>query len=559
MGTQASVSSRVEDLLGRMTRAEKVGQMVMGMNAPGLADTERLIRDFHLGSVITFSYEGYGPTEAASRNNDLQALAARSRLGIPILNSGDFEQGLSSRMRGVTDFPQPMGIGASRDGDAAERCARITAEEGRATGFHWNYAPDADVNINSANPVIGVRTFGGDTDLVTEMVSRQVMGYQDGGMMACVKHFPGHGNTEVDSHLGLPVITDDWETFARVNLPPFRAAIERGVASIMTAHIIVRALDPDLPGTLSRRVLTGLLREELGYEGIIVTDAMSMAGVAEGWGVERAAVMTVQAGADIVMATGATEEGIRTARALLEAIEAGEIPEERLDVSVRRVLAAKERLGLFENAQVDVERAGEACATPEHIEFVESYAPRTVTLVKNDGVLPFPVASTGTILLAGVTNYNQFGGPDVTHVPAVADMLRQQAPGEVIEWAASSEDPSDEEIAQAVARAEHADRVVVLTFGRGRLASGQGNLVQALMRSGKPLVAIATGTPYDIASFPGVPGYIATSAINFGPTRVASPRLLEAAIRILFGQPPGGRLPVEIPGLYPLGHGLRYD
>src|SRR5699024_7798703 len=227
----------------------------------------------------------------------------------------------------------------------------------KATGFNWNYSPLADVNTNPNNPVIGVRSFGENTELVSDMTVAQVEGYQENGVLSTPKHFPGHGDTSEDSHHGLPAVTYDRETLEEVHLPPFQAAIDAGADSIMTSHVIIEAIDPELPATLSEDVLTGLLREEMGFDGLIVTDAMSMQAFKDNWGVGEAAVMTIQAGADFVMATGTLNEQKETFEALLSAYESGELSQERVDASVERILAKKVMYGLFDNRYVDPDEA----------------------------------------------------------------------------------------------------------------------------------------------------------------------------------------------------------
>ena len=230
-----AASSTAEELLAQMTLEEKAGQMVMGLNAPGWpisADPHAAIRQHGIGSLLSFAYHTMSPTEAAELNNELQRTAAATRLGIPILNSADFEQGLASLMlHNATALPYQMGLAAVSDPEAADRAALVAGREIKAAGFHWTFAPVADVNNNPANPVIGVRSFGSDTGMVTDLTARQVRAYRRAGIMTTVKHFPGHGDTATDSHTGLPIIPDDWETLSSVHLPPFLAAIDERVES----------------------------------------------------------------------------------------------------------------------------------------------------------------------------------------------------------------------------------------------------------------------------------------------------------------------------------------
>ncbi len=557
------MTGAVDALCDAMTNREKAGQMVMGLNAPGwpgISDIDQLIRDHQLGSVISCGYRSLDPASAAEQNNALQRLAGGSRLGVPLLNAGDFEQGVISQIPvGVTDLPQQMGIGAIHDRDAAEQAARVAGAELKALGFQWAFSPTADVNLNPDNPVIGVRSFGDDPSQVAAMTAAQIRGYRTAGILSTAKHFPGHGAASVDSHLGLPVIATDRATLERIHFPPFVAAIQQGVDAVMSAHIVVPALDPDLPATLSPRVLTGMLRDELAYQGIIITDLMTMGAIATRWETEEAAVLAVRAGADIVLAGGATGLPIRTIQALVRAMEEGTLSIERVDASVRRVLAAKERLGLFERATVDAAEAALVAGSPQHLALADDLTRRSVTLVRNEGILPFDPRADETTLVAGITNVADAGRRLVSHVPAIAEMVRNTCTGTIVPWQAGTDDPSEAEIAEAAALAGTADRIMVLTYAQGALPAGQARLVRALLETNTPLVAIALGTPYDLLAYPGVRAYLACYALPFVSTYLASSRAIAAAVRVVFGQQPGGHLPVALADQYPRGHGLRYS
>lgn len=558
-----SATRTVDALCDAMTNREKAGQMVMGLNAPGwpgISDIDQLIRDHQLGSVISCGYRSLDPASAAEQNNALQRLAGGSRLGVPLLNAGDFEQGVISQIPvGVSDLPQQMGIGAIHDRDAAEQAARVAGAELKALGFQWAFSPTADVNLNPDNPVIGVRSFGDDPSQVAAMTAAQIRGYRAAGILSTAKHFPGHGAASVDSHLGLPVIATDRATLERIHFPPFVAAIQQGVDAVMSAHIVVPALDPDLPATLSPRVLTGMLRDELGYQGIIITDLMTMGAIATRWETGEAAVLAVRAGADIVLAGGATELPIRTIQALVRAMEEGTLSIERVDASVRRVLAAKERLGLFERATVDAAEAALVAGSPQHLALADDLTCRSVTLVRNEGILPFDPRADETTLVAGITNVADAGRRLVSHVPAIAEMVRNTCTGTIVPWQAGTDDPSEAEIAEAAALARTADRIMVLTYAQGALPAGQARLVRALLETNTPLVAIALGTPYDLLAYPEVRAYLACYALPFVSTYLASSRAIAAAVRVVFGQQPGGHLPVALADQYPRGHGLHYS
>jgi beta-N-acetylhexosaminidase len=551
----------LEELIGRMSLADKIGQMVMAVNvanAPETSDVRRLIVEGRVGSLIATGHRHLDAPAIARRNSELQRLALEHGAGVPLLMGGDFEQGLASIMpRASTAFPQQMGFGAAGDLSLAEAAAFAIGVEARALGFHWTFAPNADVQVNPANPVIGVRSFGDQTEQVAAFVTAQVRGYLNARLLATPKHFPGHGDADVDSHRGLPVITESLAELERIHLPPFRDAFAAGVGSAMTAHIVVPALDPELPATLSRPILTGLLREKLGFEGIVITDMMNMKAIADNWPVEESAVLAVRAGADIVMPGPTTEEQIRTVQGLLAAAEAGVIPRARIDASVRRVLRAKAWAGVLEGPFVDDASAATA-RSGEHEETARRLFRRSIVLVRNDGSLPFVPDPALRTLVVGVSTVNVFGGPTVSHVGVAAEAARRVAGGPVESWSASGEDPTDAEIAEALALAGAADRVIALTYSRGTLPAGQSRLIAALLETGKPVAAVATSTPYDIREYPNVGAYVASFVHSFAPTHLATPAGLACAMEVLFGAEPEGRLPVTIPGLYEAGHGLRH-
>ncbi|MFC4907272.1 glycoside hydrolase family 3 protein [Actinomadura gamaensis] len=537
--------------LARMTDREKVGQMVMAMAHDGPDgmpddDTRRAVQDLEIGSTITS--EPRTPGLAARYNNRLQQWAEGTRLGLPLLQSGDFEFGTTHNVReGTTPLPNAMGLGAARDPRLAAESARITADEARAMGFQWNFAPDADVNTNPDNPIIGVRSFGERTDLVSRLAGAQVRAYRAAGVIATPKHFPGHGDTKTDSHLGLPSVGYDRATLERVHLPPFRAAIAAGAPAIMTAHVVLKAVDPDLPATLSPKVLTGLLRGELGFRGLIVTDAMDMGAIAGHWGARQATVMAVKAGADVVMASGEYRTQVDAVEALSDAVRSGELPRTRIDESVRRVLALKCGYGVFRNRFTDPARAERLAGNPAFLAEARRIARAGVTLVRNDGnVLPFDPRSKQRTLVAAAVQSEQ-----------LAQAVDAVSAGPVTRWQPATTDPSDAEIAEAVRLARGADRVVVATYSAGPLPSGQARLVRALQETGKPVAAVAAGLPYDIASYPSVRAYVASYAVTARAQRIDM-SAYRATADVLFGARPGGRLPVTITGLYPFGHGLRY-
>ncbi len=443
----------------------------------------------------------------------------------------------------ATQFPGAMPLGAARDAEAAARAAEIAGVELRAMGLNQNFAPDADVNVNPANPVIGVRSFSSDPALAAELTAAQVTGYQEGGVAAAAKHFPGHGDTDVDSHVGLPVITHDETEWAQIDAPPFEAAIAAGVDMIMTAHLQFPALDESLkPATLSEPILTGLLRDRLGFTGVVVTDSLEMEGVRSEFGDEHVPVMALLAGADLLL----MPPDFRLARdAVLAAVESGELTEERVDASVRRLLELKHRRGIVADAMTDAGAVFDVVGTDEHRAAADDIADRALTLLVNDGVLP--IAADGASVL--VTGW----GENTTAV--VAEALNGF--GARAEALPTGEEPDAAAVASAVAAAEGKDLVVVTTLGV-TAGSPQIGLVESLVDTGVPVLAAAVGTPYDIAHLAGVDAYAATYSYTDGALR-------SLAAAVVGEIAPQGRLPVDVPAaddpgsvLFAFGSGEGY-
>jgi beta-N-acetylhexosaminidase len=451
-------------------------------------------------------------------------------------------------------MPGNMALGAGRSAADAHRSAEVIGTELAAVGINQNYAPVADVNVNPANPVIGVRSAGADPALVSEMVAAQVNGYHDGGVATVAKHFPGHGDTAVDSHFGLPEVTHTRAQLEAIDLPPFRAAIAEGVDTIMTAHVVVRSVDPSgAPATMSRPILTGLLRGELDYDGLIVTDALDMGGATGDYPPDVAPVKAFQAGADQLVL--APQMDVAHA-AVLAAVRTGEITRRRLDESVYRILRLKMTRGLFHDPFVEVDRADEVVGAPEHRRDEQAITDRTTTLVKNDaGLLPL-TDQARTVLVTG-------WGVTTTSTLGAAIGRRGQA----VTVRETGTTPDQATIDRAVADAGNSDLVVVATMNAAGVnaatglptpsAAAQQALVRALLATGKPVVVAGVRNPYDISYLTEAPTYLAT----YGYTAAS----LESLTRVLFGEvDPAGKLPVTIPradgsgALYPFGHGLSY-
>lgn len=550
----------IESTIARMSVEEKVGQLfwtrAYGASAHddsyaaqnhadyGVDTAAEVVEKYHLGGILYFAWAGNTdhPAQMAELSNGLQETATDLPSGVPLSLSIDQEGGIVARMlEPATVFPGNMALGATRDTELAEEQWRITGQELRATGVNTNFAPVVDVNTNPVNPVIGVRSFGETPDLVGELGAVATDAMQAEQVSATLKHFPGHGDTEVDSHYGLPIVTYDRATLDEIHLDPFRDAIAAEPDAIMTAHMIVEAIDPELPATLSEEVLTGLLREELGYEGVIVTDSLGMAGVREEWGDDQVPVLALQAGADVLL----NPPDMDTAyEAVIDAVETGEISEERLNESVRRILEMKVERGLFEDPYAEVDAVSELVGTEENLEVADEIARSAATVVRNDAeVLPLTGDEGRTLVV----------GPTAGQPSHVADELADRG----LETTAQSTalQPSESQRAQAVAEAEDRDLVVVTTHSAWQYQAQQ-QLVEDLVATGTTVVVVATRDAYDLGHLTDVDTYTTT----YGNRPVS----LSGAVEVLFGEvEPRGTLPVTIPDadgevLYPFGHGVSY-
>ncbi|MEU4424484.1 glycoside hydrolase family 3 N-terminal domain-containing protein [Actinoplanes sp. NPDC024001] len=551
----ASASSPIDSILARMTLPQKVGQLfttyAYGNDATtpsaenrrlyGVDTPAEVVAKYHLGGVIYFAWTNslQNPRQIATLSNGLQAAAT----GVPLSISTDQEHGVVTRLPApATQFPGGMALGAGRNPVDAYRTGQITGRELRAVGINQAWAPVADVNVNPANPVIGVRSFSSDPHLAATMTAAQVLGLQAGANTAAsAKHFPGHGDTATDSHTGLPVINHTREQWQRIDAPPFRAAIAAGVDTIMSAHIVVPALDPSGdPATLSRPIITGLLRGELGYRGVIVTDSLEMAAVRQKYGDDRVPVLALKAGVDMLLMPPNMQVAFD---AVLGAVASGELTEARIDESVRRILTLKQKRGLLSGKPVDPAAAERVVGAPAHLRVAQAVTDRTVTAVRNDaGLLPYPRDGKSVL----VTGWNSSAYNNVAALAGALDAT-----------ALVTNLPNDAKIAEAVAAAQGHDLTVVLTSRAWDTTVAdpggrQQALVKALVATGKPVVVVAVRDPYDIAHLPGVTTYLTTYSF----TGVA----MESLAKVLLGTTaPRGRLPVEIPGLYPYGHGLTWS
>ena len=532
--------------------------VVMGDFAPeGSPIRERVLRyldEQHVGGIIM---SVGSPTEVAAKINALQRHAKH-----PLLVAADLETGAGFRMAGVvympgpielggaTNFPSVMAVGAAGDAGLAYEMGRITAVEARAVGIHVPFAPVLDVNNNPANPIINVRSFGEDPARVAALGAAFVRGVQEHGALATGKHFPGHGDTGQDSHLELPTISVSRERMDSVELRPFREAIAAGMGGIMTAHITIPSINGGNSdaATLSPRVLTGLLREEMGFRGIVFTDAMDMRAVSGRLGSGEAAVRALLAGADVILMPASLEQA---AEGLADAVRSGRVSQERLDASVLRLLRTKEALGLHREREVPLEQVHARVGIPAHQHVADSIARRSITVLRNERNL-LPLLGTRS---ARVLSVSYRRTTDVLAGVAFNRRLRETYPRLVSAQVDLDSSPAVYE--GLLRQARRSALVVVGAYVRAVSYSGTialpeevSEFVQQLARARIPHVVVSFGNPYLIADFPDVQAYI----LAWGGS-VASQ---EAAADALFGAfDVSGRIPTRIPGFAEIGDGIQ--
>ena len=547
--------------LDELTLEEKAGQLIMpwvlGDFAPeGSASHERIfsmIEDQKVGGVIMSVGT---PFEVAAKLNDLQAHA-----GLPLLVAADLETGAGFRMRGAihmpgtidlggaTNFPSLMAVGATGREELAYEMGRITATEARAVGIHVPFAPVLDVNNNPDNPIINVRSFGEDPEKVAQMGIAFIKGVQENGGIATGKHFPGHGDTEVDSHVALPVIRHDRARMDSVELRPFQEAIDAGMGAIMTAHISVPSLNGGVrePSTLSPFVLTNVLRDEMGFEGIVFTDAMDMSAISRTHRSGEAAARALEAGADVILMPASVQGAVE---GIVEAVRSGRISEARLDKSVMRVLETKEDLELDHDRYVPIERIPSTVGVPEHTEVADRIAEHSITLLKNERGL-LPLAGTRSARVMSVS-YRRTS--DVLAGRFFNRSLRETYPR--LTTADVDADTEGSIYQGLLRRARSQALVLVSTYvtsvnvsGRFTLPEDLVEFISDLKEIGVPHVVVSFGNPYLIMDFPQVQAYML--AWN------GSEASQRAAARALLGRTAiAGRVPTRIPPLFEIGDGL---
>jgi beta-N-acetylhexosaminidase len=567
-----------EKTLRKLTTGEKVGQVFMiwcrasflNVENPEYLQWRDAMQKYHVGSfAMTVHVDGANllrsePYEAAELLNRLQRDSK-----LPLLIAADFERGVSMRLLGTTVFPHAMAFGADGKTDDAEMFGRITAQEARAIGVHWNFFPDADVNSNPANPIINTRSFGEDPKQVGDMVSAYIKGAHEVGMLTTVKHFPGHGDTATDSHLGVASVNVDRAHLESIELPPFKQAIESGVDSVMVAHVTVPTLDPDPNhvATISTSVVSDLLEKQLGFKGLIVTDALDMAGLTHLFmnNVGRAAVEAFKAGNDMLIIP--TDLGL-SVDAMLKALQSGEISQQRLDRSVLKILKIKASLGLNQAREVDVSTVAAVVGKPENLAFGQQVADSAMTLVRDNGKV-LPLKSKGTVkaglpYMSKEETHNNvvavFFSDDVRSDSgrAFARELRARVPDARVMYV----DPRiaagmSDEVMKAVNEAQTVIAAVYVIPSAGRagnmvtMSDATGKLIQQVLdHAAAKTAVVAMGNPYLAQDFPQVENYMCTFS-NVTVSEVS-------AVKALFGEIPiHGHLPVTIPNIAQRGAGIE--
>jgi beta-N-acetylhexosaminidase len=575
----------VDKTLRKMSPEEKVGQLfaifvrVQFLNDadPVFVQLRENIRKYHLGSLV-MSVPVDGPVLLKSQPyvaaDLLNRLQKSSKL--PLIISADFERGVAMRLNGTTTFPHAMAFAATGKTENAEAFGRITGMEARAIGVHWNFFPDADVNSNPSNPIINTRSFGEDPQQVGDFVAEYIRGAHESGMLTTAKHFPGHGDTASDSHLGIAHVTGDRARLNAVELAPFRSAIEAGVDAVMVAHVSVPALDaePNRVATTSKAVVTGLLREDMGFKGIVVTDALDMAGLTRLYAkdIGRAALESFKAGNDMLIIPASLDASYR---ALLQAVHSGEISHGRLDQSVRKILELKASLGLHKARLADLSQLSSEVGKPENLAVGQRIADEAITLVRDNGkVIPLETFGTPEAALP----YQPLTEVSNRLVAVIlSDDLRTES-GRMMERQILARVPDARiiyvdsrsatgmkpTVVEAVEAAEHviAAVYVIPTAGKALRATGggltntvamdeaTGSLLNTILeRAADRTVVLAMGNPYVVRDFPAIENYVcAFSNVSVSET---------AAVKAIFGEIAiGGRLPVTIPGIAERGEGI---
>ncbi len=540
----------VSKTLKKLSLRDKVAQLIavrvqgrfLNRESPEFKALDAEVRQNRVGGLVLFAGNVY---ESAVLLNELQ-----QRSALPLLVAADFERGASFRIADTTSFPWTMALGAAGSEGFAYREGAVTAREARALGVNWIFAPVVDVNNNPDNPVINIRSFGEDPELVARLGAAFIRGARENGVLTTAKHFPGHGDTATDTHIGLAVIPSDMDRLNRVELVPFRSAIKAGVDSIMTAHIAVPKVtgEPDVPATLSHKILTGLLREQLEFRGLIVTDALEMGGITSRYWTGQAAVLALKAGADMLLLPPDTRVAVDE---VVRAVQRGDLSEERINRSVERILAAKTMVELQKVRAVGINPIADIVAAPPNQEFAQTVADRAVTMVKDDKhLLPLNPLSPQKIFSLVLSS-------DLDPAPGALFQAEMRRRFQDVSTAASDPRMSPELADSIVRNASQADVVVCAALVRVISAKGsvalpqsQDALLSRIIATSKPVILVSLGNPYILRAVPGVAAYLCTFSYA-DVSQISAAKALSGEIAV------SGKMPVSIPGYSKVGDGLQ--
>ncbi|WP_458464584.1 beta-N-acetylhexosaminidase [Paenibacillus sp.] len=538
--------------LDDLTLEQKVGQLLMCGFHGQQADEQitRLIRDYHVGGVIYFRRNVQSIDQLTRLSAELQGIAAEAG-ELPLMISVDQEGGMVARIdkEGMTQVPGNMALGATGNPEYTLECARILGRELKSIGIDMNLAPVVDVNNNALNPVIGVRSYGESAESVATHGAAAITGYQSQGIAATAKHFPGHGDTAVDSHLGMVTVPHDRNRLEEIELLPFCRAIEAGVDAIMTAHVIFPSIEPKpIPATLSRKVLTGLLREEMGFEGIIITDCLEMHAISKPYGVAEAAIRAVEAGADLILVSHTLQDQVAALEAIVEAVRTGRISEEVIHQAVERIMTWKRKRCGQQNDHLFSPKASERveAADVEPVDCTETSEPNestlfkiassSITVVHNEGLLPLDPEKDVYVIWPEVVQRTEVDEP-WSHMDSLGVALSQLR-GRVRERKITTQ-PSYYEADQILKDVSESEQVIVCTYtSAGHLPKGQQHLVEKLSKK-HSLIVVALRNPYDLLEIPMPGSYVCTYE--------NTPTVVRALSHVLTGGlQPTGSLPVRL-------------
>jgi beta-N-acetylhexosaminidase len=552
----------VERTLASLTLRERIGQLIMpwvggdyaAVGSPEFEQVRKWVQDDAVGGLVL----SIGlPLSYAAKLNELQV-----RARVPLLIASDMENGPGMRLGNIyalpsllpqgggTMFPPVMALGATGSDDLAYKLGQVLGTEARAIGVHMVFGPVLDVNSNPLNPIISTRSFGERPDLVSRLATAYIRGARSTGLMSTGKHFPGHGDTDVDSHLDLPTIRADRARLDSVDLPPFRAAVGEGIDAIMTAHIAVVGVEgADAgPATLSRGFMTGILRDEMHFGGVLFTDAMTMGGVAKRYGATEPLIMALEAGADVLLMPRSVPDAIET---VVAAVKSGRLSGSRIDASVRRILTAKARAGLRRGRLVDLNAVDRIVDIPAHTRIAEEVAERSITLAQ-DGMNIVPLARDSTKRILVITYADQ---SDLVAGRAFNSVITERLPG--LATIRVDDRTSDAEYAALGAQADSAGLLLVSAYvspreftGTVGAQAGFSQFVEKIALSGKPIIVLSFGSPYLLSAFPSVSSYL----LAWGGSPVSQ---RAAALAVLGEREINGRLPISLPPTLPFGAGIH--